>query len=337
MQKHGDIDELGVVEIDRPSPGPDEVLVRIKAAALNWLDVVTLGGIKGLTLEMPHVMGADGAGLVEAVGNEVKGYAKGDPVVYNPGLFCGTCAMCRQGEESMCDRYGIVGEHVRGSLAEFVVVPARNLLHVPAGFSLERAAAASLIYQTAWRMAITRGRLRAGESVLVLGAGSGLSTALIQVAKLAGATVYATTSTPEKMKRAKELGADHVFNYKEQNWSKEVYAATGKRGVDVVFDSVGKETLNDSVRSVRKGGRIVIPGGTTGQDVELNLRYVYWKQIDILGSTMGSQAEFETAMRLVFEGRLDPIIHKTYPYKDYRKAFEALKTGEKFGKIVVTF
>jgi NADPH:quinone reductase-like Zn-dependent oxidoreductase len=336
INEHGGLDNLRVIELPKPEPGAGEVRVRVAAAALNWLDIVTVGGIPGIKLTMPHVVCSDGAGTIDAAGPGVEGYAQGDRVAWNPGLWCGACGPCRDGEHSQCDRYMILGEHVPGSCAEFVVVPARNLVKVPDGFSMETAAAATLAYQTAWRMAITRGRVKAGETVLVLGAGSGLSTALIQVCKLAGATVYATTSTAEKMEHARKIGADKVFNYREQNWSKEVFLATGKRGVDVVFDSVGKETLNDSLRSVRKGGRVVVPGGTTGQDVELNLRYLYWKQVDLLGSTMGTQAEFETVMRLVFDGRLEPVIDSTYPLADAKKAFESMAKGEKFGKLVVT-
>lgn len=333
---HGGLDKLELTDVPKPEPGPGEARVRVKAAALNRLDIITLGGIPGLELNMPHVVCSDGAGVVDAVADDVKGFAEGDRVAWNPGLWCGTCRPCRQGQHSQCDSYRILGEHVPGTCAEYAVIPARNLIATPDDYPFEKAAAATLVFQTAWRMAITRGRVQPGETVLVLGAGSGLSTAVIQVAKLAGATVYATTSTPEKMEKARQIGADRVFNYREDNWSKEVYLATGKRGVDVVFDSVGKETLNDSIRGVRKGGRVVVPGGTTGQDVELNLRYVYWKQVDLLGSTMGTQDEFETAMNLVFDGKLDPVISHTFPLTDAKKAFETLAAQDQFGKVVVT-
>jgi NADPH:quinone reductase-like Zn-dependent oxidoreductase len=337
LTAYGGPENLAIQDVPKPEPGPGQVRIAMKAAALNRLDLITMAGIPGLELKLPHIVASDGAGLVDALGPGVSGYEVGQRVAFNPGLYCGKCAQCLSGEQSQCDRYMILGEHVPGSAAQFVLVPATNLITLPENVPFATAAAATLVYQTAWRMAITRARLRAGESCAVLGAGSGLSTALIQIAKLAGATVHATTSTPEKMKRAQALGADHVYDYTQGTWSKDLFKATQKRGVDVVFDSVGAKTLNDSIRSVRKGGRVVVPGGTTGQDVDLNLRYLYWKQVDLLGSTMGSQQEFETVMRLVFDGRLKPTISHTFDYTKAQEAFATLERGEQFGKIVLTF
>lgn len=337
LKAHGGPEQLEVVDVPVPEPGPGQVRVKVAAAALNRLDLFTMEGIPGLELPMPHIVASDVAGTVDAVGEDVPDWSPGDRVAVNPGLYDGSCEFCKAGQESLCVRYAILGEHVPGAMAEFVVVPASNLVRVPDGFPFIKAAAANLVYQTAWRMAVTRGGLKEGDTCLVLGAGSGLSTALIQIAKHLGATVYATTSTPEKMALARAIGADHVYNYREDNWSKEVFLATRKRGVDVVFDSVGKETLNASVRTVRRGGKVVVPGGTTGQDVELNLRYLYWKQVDLLGSTMGSQAEYETVMDLVFQGKLVPEVSHEFSYRDGREAYETLVRGEQFGKIVVRF
>lgn len=339
IRAHGGIDQVEVLDLPKPEPKSGEALVRIRAAALNHLDLFTIAGIKGLVLNLPHVPGGDGAGVVESFGpgTDATAFQAGDRVTFNPGVWCTQCEMCRVGEESECTNYGILGEHLPGVMAEYAVVPARNLLKLPDGLPFETAAAAPLVFQTAWRELITRAKVRLGETVVVVGAGSGVSTAAIQIAARAGCRVIATSSTPEKLAKAKELGATDLINYRTENWSKRVYELTGRRGADVVLDSVGKETINDSIRALRKGGRVVVIGGTTGQEVELNLRYVYWKQVDILGSTMGSHREFRDVMQLVFNGTLKPVVGRTFPFAQARQAFELMQKGENFGKIVLTF
>jgi NADPH:quinone reductase-like Zn-dependent oxidoreductase len=339
IQAHGGVDKIEVLEVPKPEPKVGEALVRIRAAALNRLDLFTIEGIKGLVLKMPHIPGGDGAGVIEKFGpgTDAAGFQVADRVTFNPGVYCTQCEMCRQGEESMCANYGILGEHLPGVMAEYATVPVRNLVKLPNDFPFELAAASPLVFQTAWRELITRAKIRMGETVVILGAGSGVSTAAIQIAARAGCRVIATSSSAEKLARAKELGATDLINYKTENWSKRVYELTGKRGADVVLDSVGEATLNDSVRALRKGGRVVIIGGTTGQDVNLNLRYVYWKQVDILGSTMANNREFRDVMRLVFNGTLKPIVGTTVPHDQAQAAFRLMEKGENFGKIVLTF
>ncbi|HLE47508.1 MAG TPA: zinc-binding dehydrogenase [Candidatus Thermoplasmatota archaeon] len=339
IREHGGLEKIEVLDLPKPEPKAGEALVRVRAASLNRLDLFTINGIKGLVLKMPHVPGGDAAGVLEAFGPgaERAGFKVADRVTFNPGVWCTQCEMCRRGEESQCANYGIIGEHMPGAMAEFVTVPARNLVKIPADVPFEVAAAAPLVYQTAWRELITRAQIRLGETVVVVGAGSGVSTAAIQIAARAGCRVIATSSTPEKLAKAKALGATDLINYKTEDWSKRVYELTGKRGADVVLDSVGKETLNQSIRSLRKGGRVVIIGGTTGQEVDLNLRYVYWKQVSILGSTMGSHREFEDVMALVFNGQLKPVVGAQFPMAQARAAFQLMERGENFGKIVLTF
>lgn len=337
IRAHGGTDQLHIADLPVPEVRAGEVLIRVRAAALNRLDLYAMRGIKGITLSMPHVVGSDAAGVVEKVAPDVKEYVIGDRVTFNPGLYCSQCERCIAGEESECDRYAIVGEHVPGAMAEFVRVPAKNLYKIPTTVSYEDAAASSLVFQTAWRMIVSKGNVRPGDTVCVLGAGSGLSTAAIQVAVLCGARVIATSSTPEKLARAQQIGAGDVINYKTEDWAKQVYQLTNKRGADLIMDAIGKETLNASMRAVRKGGTITIPGGTSGQTVDLDLRYLFWKQVKLLGSTMGNVREFRRAMDLVSAGRLKPVIGGVFPMEKTKEAFDLMERGGHFGKLVVTF
>lgn len=327
---------MEVAELPTPEPRAGEVLLRVRAAALNRLDLYSMAGIPGLSLVMPHIVGSDAAGVVDALGPGVEGVAVGDRATFNPGMYDSTCPRCLAGEESECDRYAILGEHLPGAMADYVRVPAKNLYKIPSTMSYEDAAASSLVFQTAWRMVVTKGETKPGDTVVVLGAGSGLSTAAIQIAALCGARVIATSSSDEKLQRAKALGATDLVNYRTEDWSKRVWALTGKRGADLVVDAVGKDTLNASVRAVRKGGTITVPGGTSGQSVDLDLRYVFWKQVRILGSTMGNVREYHRAMDMVAAGRLKPAIGGVYPVGRAREAFQLLERGGHFGKLVVT-
>lgn len=337
IHEHGDIDKLQFADLPKPSIGPNDVLINIKAIALNRLDLFVREGSPALKLSLPHIVGSDGAGVIAEVGVNVKDLKAGQRVLVNPGLSCGHCDFCLSGEHSLCAEFGIVGEHSTGTAAEFIRMPAVNVLPIPDDMPFEQAAAAPLVFLTAWRALISRAHLRAGEDVLVLGAGSGASTAAIQIAKQAGARVFVTSSSDEKLKKAKVIGADFGFNYKTQEWDREVYAATNKRGVNVVFESVGAATWLKSIRSLKRGGRMVVIGATTGPKPQEELGYIFWKQIDILGSTMSNQREFREVMKLVFAGKLKPVIDSVLPIEHAREAHARLASGEQFGKIVLTF
>ncbi len=337
IPRYGGPEVLTYVEdAPEPVPGPDEVVLHVHAAGLNHLDLTVRKGIPTSKLTLPHIPGADVAGEVAKLGADVSGFEPGDRVVANPGLSCGHCEFCVAGEDSLCADYRILGEHVPGTYAEYVAVPARNVLSIPVVMVWATAAAAPLAFMTAWRLLVTRARVRPGEDVLILGAGSGVSTAAIQIAKLSGCTVYTTSSSDAKLKRAQEIGADIVVNYKELPWSKAVWELTGKRGVDVVLDHVGEATFKDSLRSLRKGGRLVVPGATTGPMPQIDLRYLFWRQLSVLGSTMANQREFEDVMKLVFMGRLKPVVDRVFPLREARAAHEYLERAEQFGKVVLS-
>ena len=337
MARYGGPEVLELVpDYPDPVPGPDQVIVRVHATSLNHLDLTVREGIPTLKIPLPHILGCDAAGHISEVGSDISDLEVGDRVVVNPGIACGHCEYCRAGDDSLCAEYRILGEHLPGAYAEKVAVPARNILKIPTDMEFAEAAAAPLAFMTAWRMLTNRAAVRPGEDVLILGAGSGVSTAAIQVAKLAGATVFVTSSTEEKLRKAKGLGADILINYKTTPWSKAVWELTGKRGVDVIVDHVGQATFKDSVRTLRKGGRVLVPGATTGSMLELDARYLFWRQLSILGSTMANQREFEEVMKLVFMGRLHPVVDRAFPLEQARQAHEYLAKGEQFGKVVLT-
>ena len=335
FEEHGGPDVMKVDDRPDPRAGPGQVVVRVEAVALNHLDLWVRRGLPGLDVDLPFIGGSDVAGFVEEVGEGVDGWETGDRVIVNPGLWCGRCEWCARGEHSLCDEYGILGEHVDGGAAERVAVPARNLFEIPEDFPYEEAAAVPLVFQTAWRALKTRAGLRAGESVLITGASGGVSTAAVQIARLSGARVFAVTSGPDKVERVRELGADVVIDRMEEDFSSVVWEETGKRGVDVVLDSVGEAIWEDCVRCLAKRGRLVTYGATTGPDGALDIRRMFWKQIEVMGSTMGGQAEFEEVMGLVFSGRLEPVIDVAWPLERIADAHERLEAGEQFGKVVL--
>jgi len=334
FHEFGGPEVLRVEEIPTPAPKKGEVLLRVRAAALNHLDLWVRRGLP-IETTMPHIGGSDIAGEVTALGAGVKGVKKGARVVVNPSLSCGACEWCRGGEEPLCAHYKIIGEHVQGGLAEYVTVPAANLFPIPESVSFEQAAAAPLPYLTAWRGLITRGRLQPGGSLLVTGASGGVASAAIQIGRHIGARVFAVT-TGENAERTRALGADVVYDRSQvPEFSKQLWADTGKRGVDVVFDSVGEALWQQCVRSLTRGGRLVIYGATSGYNVPLDLRVVFWKQIEVVGTTMATRSEFEEVMRLVFSGALQPIVDTVLPLERIREAHERLEKGEQFGKIVL--
>ncbi len=336
MEQHGGPDVVRIADVPTPEPGSGEVRVRVRASALNHLDLWVLKGLPGLPPSFPHVSGCDVAGVVEALGPGVEGWQIGERVLINPTLSCGECEWCARGEDSLCDHFAIIGEHRWGGLAEYIVVPARNLHRIPDHLSFEEAAAMPLVFATAWRMLMTQAAIRSGETVLILGAGGGVNSAAIQIARATGCRVWATTSSNEKMERARALGAEWVVNYREnEQWAKEVWLHSGKKGVDVVVDNVGQATWSDSIRLLRKGGRLVTVGATTGPKGETDIRYVFWRQLKIIGSTMSSRGEFLDLMRLVEMGVLKPVIDRVLPLERIQEALTILDRGEQFGKIVI--
>jgi len=335
FHKHGGPEVLEYTDFPTPEPGPGEALVRLKAAALNGLDLWVRAGWPGIKLEYPHIPGADGAGEVVALGSGVTNRAIGERVVINSNLGCGKCEACLAGFDNRCRAWGLLGETRRGTYAEYVAVPARNLVLLPEGFDERSAAAAALVFHTAWHSLIARGGLRAGESVLVVGASGGVNTACIQIAKLTGATVYVVGSNAEKLSIAESLGADHLIDRsQEENWPKIVYQLTGKRGVDVVVDNVGI-TFPLSFRAACKGGRILTVGNTGGSTVEIDNRFIFAKHLSLIGSTMGTQKDFKAVMELVFAGRLKPVLDRSFPLAEARAAQERLEKGEQMGKITL--
>ena len=338
FRTHGGPEVMEYGDLPAPQPGAGEVLVQIKAAAMNRVDKWVRDGWPGLKLELPHIPGSDGAGVVAEVGpGRPPGspLQPGDRVVINTSVGCGTCDFCAAGQDNLCSQWHLLGETTRGTDAEFVAVPERQLLRLPDDFPFEQAAAAALVFQTAWHSLVTRGQLRAGETVLVVGAGGGVNTASIQIAKLAGCTVYVVGSDAAKCARAQALGADVTIDRSQDDWGRKVYQLTNKCGVDVVVDNVGAATMMTSLRCARKGGRILTVGNTAGAKFEFDNRYMFGKHLSLIGSTMSTRADFAAVMGLVFAGKLKPVIDAAFPLSDIRAAHERLERGEVFGKIVL--
>jgi NADPH:quinone reductase-like Zn-dependent oxidoreductase len=333
---HGGPEVLEYTDFPTPEPGEGQVLVKLEAAALNRVDIWTRDGWPGIKLQYPHILGADGAGMVVGVGACVTDWKIGDRVVINSNLGCGHCPACIAGQDNRCREWHLLGETVRGTYAQYIAIPARNLYPIPADFEVHKAAAAALVFHTAWHSLIVRGALKPGESVLVVGASGGVNSASIQIAKLAGATVYVVGSNQEKLRLAESLGADYLIDRsKEENWSKTVYGLTEKRGVEVVVDNVGT-TFPLSFRAAAKGGRILTVGNSGGAKFEIDNRQIFGKHLSVLGSTMGTRADFATVMDLVFAGKLKPVIDRDFPLKGAVAAQERLARGEQLGKITLT-
>jgi NADPH:quinone reductase-like Zn-dependent oxidoreductase len=335
FHRHGGPDVLEYTDFPAPAPKPGEVLIRLRAAALNRMDVMVRNGWPGFKLELPHINGADGAGDVAALGEGVDGFEVGQPVVINPNLGCGTCEFCLAGRDNLCLNWHLLGETVRGTYAQLVAVPARQLYRLPDGFDYHQAAAAALVYQTAWHSLVVRGSLQPHETVLVVGAGGGVNTASIQIARYIGAQVVVVGSTAEKLERANAIGADILVDRsQEADWSRSVFLATNKRGVDVVVDNVGT-TFLQSLRSLKKGGRLLTVGNSGSPRFEIDNRYIFAKHLSILGSTMSTLADFKEVMDLIVGGKLKPILDKIYPLQDAAAAQERLWRNENFGKITL--
>ena len=332
----GGIEHLAPGDVPDPEiAAPDEIRVRIRTAALNHLDVFVANGLPKFSLPLPHVVGSDGAGVVESVGRGVKRVSVGDRVMLNPGVSCGECDACRRGDHPLCDRYSILGEHRQGTIAEYVVIPESNAAPVPEKMTWPEAAAFPLSTLTAWRMLTTRARLTAGETVLIWGAGGGVAQAAIQIAKHLGAVVIATSSTAQKLELARTLGADHVIDHATEDVPAEVKRITGRRGAQVVVDSVGEKTWQLSQRCLARGGRLVTCGATSGPIVDIDVRRLFWHQWSLLGSTMGSHEEFGEIVRLAHAGKLRPHVDRVLPLVSAVEAFRLLSEGEQSGKLVI--
>lgn len=336
IHQHGGPEVLRWEEAPDPVPGPDEALVRVRASSLNRLDTFVRKGMPGVKIPFPRILGSDAAGVVEKVPPGVTGLDVGDRVVANPGWSCGQCATCAEGNASQCLSWRLLGESRDGAQAELAAIPAASLLRLPANVSFEEAAAFALTGVTAWSMLVGKTRLRPGETVFIHGIGAGVGVACLQIAKLCGARAIVTSSSDEKLARAKELGADAGINYVRQEVEKEARALTEKRGADVVVDYTGQATWNASLRIVRRGGRIVTCGATTGFSPQEDLRHIFFRQVSIHGSTMGTQKEFREVMGNLFAGRLKAVIDRVLPAERAAEGHRALEGGAVFGKVVVS-
>ena len=335
FHQHGGPGVLEYTDFPTPKPKAGEALVRLRVASLNRVDVTVRKGWPGLKLELPHINGADGAGEITQLGEGVTEFKVGDHVVVNANIGCGTCEYCIAGWDNRCLDWNLLGETMRGTYAEYISLPTRQLYRLPEDFDLRIAAASALVFQTAWHSLITRGNLCAGETVVIVGAGGGVNTASMQVAKFGGARVLVVGSDAKKLMMAESLGADILIDRsKEEEWSKAVYSATNKRGADIVVDNVGT-TFPLSLRSLRKGGRLLTVGNSAGPKFEIDNRFLFAKHLSIIGSTMSPIKDFVTVMDLIVAGKLRPALDQTFPLKDAATAQERLEQGQQFGKITL--
>jgi NADPH:quinone reductase-like Zn-dependent oxidoreductase len=335
MERHGGAEVLQPRDLTPPPLRPSQVRVRVRAVALNHLDIWVRQGWPGLKLPFPHLLGSDIAGTVAEVGGDVQGVKAGADVVLNPGLSCGHCRECLLGRDHLCRSYAILGEHTTGGYAELIDVPPQNLAPKPPRLSFEEAACVPLTFLTAWTMLVDRAQLRSGETLLVHAAGSGVGVAAVQIGKLLGARVIATAGSEDKLRRARELGADEAIDYEKEDFAKTAKALTEKRGVDVVFEHVGQKTWTGSLAALAPGGRLVTCGATSGHDVTVDLRFVFAKQLSILGSTMGSKGALFDILRHVEAGRLRPVLDRTLPLERAAEAHGLLEQRAQFGKVVL--
>lgn len=335
FSEHGDRDVIEYGEFEDPEPNRNEVLVEIRAGALNHLDIWTRRGLPGLDLTMPHVPGSDGAGVVIETGEDVSRFEPGGHVAVSAGVGGDGYEFDNDGDPTLSPGFHIIGEHVPGVHAEYAALPEENLVPVPEHIDWEIAAAAPLVFQTAWRMLISRGDLQPGEDVLVLGASGGVGHAAVQIADYTGATVYATASSDQKLEYAREIGADYTINYEETDFAATIRELTDGRGVDMVVDHIGAETWHDSLKSLRKGGRVVTCGATTGGAPETDINRIFWNQLEIIGSTMATPSEVTDVLELVWAGDLEPRIRDVLPMSDTASAHAMLEERDGFGKVVV--
>ena len=335
IYEHGGVDKLVFDEVDVPPVGPMDVLVRVKATSINHLDLWVRQGLPGVKFPLPLIPGIDAAGIVEDVGTSVYHLKAGDRVVVAQGISCGHCKHCLDGNDNLCKEYRLIGEHRDGADAEYIVVPSRNIVRLPESVSFEAAAASALVFLTAWQMLVDKAKVRQTEDVLIIGASSGVGSAGIQIAKMLGARVIATTSSDLKAAKAREIGADEVVNYKNENVLERVRTLTGKKGVEVIFDHVGASIWEQNIKALTKGGRLVTCGATSGYEAKTDLRYVFYKQLQSLGSTMGRKGDLVTIMNLIAQGKFNPVIDRVLPLTEVRQAHQIVEEGKHFGKIVL--
>jgi NADPH:quinone reductase-like Zn-dependent oxidoreductase len=332
IRAHGGLDAIRIEQVPDPTPGPDDALIEVRACALNHMDLWARKGIPGFKFPLPLIPGCDISGVVV----KAKGFEPGAEVVLQPGLCCGTCPQCNEGNDHLCPKYGILGETRDGGCAERICVPLANLVPKPPNLSFEEAAAYPLTMLTAWHMLVARANVQADDKVLVHAAGSGVGSAAVQIAKLFGATVFATAGSRKKCDLAVELGAEIAVNYRDNpDWSKYIYQLTNKVGMDIVIEHVGKATFEGSLRCLRPGGRLVTCGATTGGQVDLNINRLFFKNLSVLGSTMGTMSELHDITRHVTSGDLKPVVDRVFELNDIREAHRVLEAREAFGKIVV--
>lgn len=335
FSQHGGPDVLKFTESADPRIKANEVLIEVRACALNHLDVWVRNGLPGIKIPLPHILGNDVAGIVREAGELVTWVKPGHEVMIQPGVSCGHCAECLAGRDNMCDEYDIIGSGRDGGYAELVAVPGVNVIPKPSSLKWEEAAALPLVTLTAWHMLVTRAQLQPGEDVLVHAAGSGVGSLGIQIAKLRGARVIATASTDDKLEKARELGADETVNYTRDDWPKEVKRLTNGRGVDVVFEHTGAATWPGSILSLKKGGRLVTCGATSGYDARTDLRHVFYRHLTILGSMMGSKAELLSAMKFIESGQIRAVVDRVFPLSEAKQAHELMEDRAQFGKLVL--
>jgi len=335
FEQHGGPEVLKFTEVSKPTIKANEVLVEVRACALNHLDVWVRNGLPGIKIPLPHILGDDVAGVVREVGELVIGVNAGDEVMIQPGVSCGHCAECLAGRDNMCDDYDIIGYRRDGGYAEFVAVPGINVIPKPKNLNWFEAAALPLVTLTAWHMLVARANVQPGEDVLVHAAGSGVGSLGIQIAKLRGARVITTASSQEKLAKARELGADVTIDYTQTDWPREVRRLTNGRGVDVVFEHTGAATWPGSILSLKKGGRLVTCGATSGFDAKTDLRHVFYRHLTILGSMMGSKADLLAAMKFIESGQIRAVVDRTLPLSEARKAHELIEVRAQFGKVVL--
>lgn len=333
--RHGKSDVLNIVNIDRPDPGKDQVLVEIKAASLNHLDLWIRRGLPGLEIPLPHIPGSDASGVIVEVGEDVEKWNPGDEVVIQPGTFCGSCKQCKAGRQDMCPTYGILGETEAGVQKQYICLAVGNIGPKPRNLSFAEAAALPLAALTSWNMLKNRAQLQQGETLLVLGSGSGVGSMAVQMGRYFGARVIATGGSEAKQKLAFSLGADEVLNHRQAGFSRQVKALTNGHGADVVFEHVGESTWADSLKSLAVGGRLVTCGATTGVQGQINLRHLFYKRQSILGSTMGSVSDFYECLHLAEQKVLHPVIDQIFGFKKVREAHDYLEFQHEFGKVVL--
>jgi 2-desacetyl-2-hydroxyethyl bacteriochlorophyllide A dehydrogenase len=336
FHEHGGPEKLKYEDRPDPQIKPDEVLVRVKACALNHLDIWVREGIPSYQIALPHISGSDVAGQIERVGSHVKSVKVGQKVFVSPGLNCGNCDECNVGYDNLCPSFGVLGAKTDGGYAEFVAVPGSNVIPIPGSLTFEQAAAFPLVSVTAWHMVVTLAWLRKGETVLAMGAGSGVGSMAIQIAKYTGARVITTVGSKDKVKKALVIGADEVINHTTEDVAKRVMELTGGRGVDVVIEHIGPQVWDQCLKSLAKGGRLVTCGATTGGEAKIDLRSLFSRSLTLKGSYMGTRAELVEVAKLVGTGKLKPVIDQVYPLKDARAAQEQMLSRKFFGKIVLS-